>query len=81
LSNIFILFGYLLKPFTEIWRFFKKIDQNMAIENLKKKLILALNIFHITFWLYRASDKKAASQPFLLLAMYSQKAILKIKSS
>jgi hypothetical protein len=44
-------------------------------------LILALNIFHVTFWLYRASDKKAASQPFLLLAMYSQKAILKVKSS
>jgi hypothetical protein len=51
------------------------------LKKLKKQLILTLNIFHITFWLYRASDKKAASQPFLLLAMYSQKAILKMKSS
>jgi hypothetical protein len=44
----------------EIWRFLLKFGQTMAIENLKKHLILALLVFNIAFLaIYIAIKKKA----------------------
>jgi len=54
-----ILLATLLERCIEIWQIFLKSNQILAIENLKKHLILPLLIFNIAFWLYRASQKKA----------------------
>jgi hypothetical protein len=46
----------------EIWKFSLIFGPIMAIENLKKHLILSLLVFNFTFWLYtrkeRASKQK-----------------------
>jgi hypothetical protein len=52
------MFCYLLEPYIEIWCFYKKIDEILAIENLKRHMILALIIFNIAFWLYIPKRKK-----------------------
>jgi len=38
----FYIFGYLLEPCIEIWRFFMKLGRIMAIENLKKQMIFSV---------------------------------------
>jgi hypothetical protein len=42
-----------------IWRFFLDFGGILAIENLKKYMILALVISNTAFWLNTASKKKA----------------------
>jgi len=44
--------------YRKIWQIFVNCGQNMAIENLKENLILALLIFNIDLWLYITSKKK-----------------------
>jgi hypothetical protein len=58
----FILLATLHEWCIEIWQILLKFNQILAIENLKKHLILPLLIFNIAFWLYRASQKKATSK-------------------
>jgi hypothetical protein len=41
LKTFLNIFGCIFKPFTKTWRFFLNFDQTLAIENLKKHLILA----------------------------------------
>jgi hypothetical protein len=67
----------------KILKFFLIFGRTMAIENLKKHLILSLLVFDFTFWLYiyiyRASKQKAGAilsgsqntiYPFIFLATY-----------
>jgi hypothetical protein len=59
MSSFFKNFGYLPEPcIEEIWRIFLNFGQNMAIENLKENLILALLIFNTALWLYITTTKK-----------------------
>jgi hypothetical protein len=55
--------GYLLEPCIEIWRFFLNLFQILAIENLKKLLILALLVFSFTFCQYIARKKGLTHTP------------------
>jgi hypothetical protein len=53
--KILYTFGYLLEHCTEIFAIFLNSGQVMVIENLKKHLILALdlstcNFFNFSFW-------------------------------
>jgi hypothetical protein len=48
----FNIFGYILESCKKIWQNFLIFFQLLAIENLKKNLILAGAIFNIAFWLY-----------------------------
>jgi hypothetical protein len=61
----FYMVGYLLEPCIEIWRFFLNFFQILAIENLKKLLILALLMFSFTFCQYIASEKGLIHTPYL----------------
>jgi len=40
-----------LKPYLEIWKNFLNFGRILAIENLKRHMILQLLIFNVTFWL------------------------------
>jgi len=44
--------------YRKIWQIFVNFGQNMAIENLKENLILALLIFNIALWLYNQEKKR-----------------------
>ncbi len=59
----FYMVGSLLEPCIEIWWFFLNLFQILAIENLKKLLILALLIFSFTFCQYIASKKGLTHTP------------------
>ncbi len=48
----FNIFGHILESCKKIWQNFPFFFQILAIENLKKNLILAGAIFNIAFWLY-----------------------------
>jgi hypothetical protein len=50
--KFFYIFGYLIAPRAEIWRFFLNIGIILAIEKSQKALILALLLFfNFAFWL------------------------------
>jgi hypothetical protein len=59
----FYMVGYLLEQYIEIWQFFLNLFQILAIENLKKLLILALLIFSFTFCQYIASKNGLTHTP------------------
>jgi len=59
-KTLFNIFGYLLEACLEFWRFiFLNLDRIMAIESLKKHMVIApLICNNITFWLYTGSKQK-----------------------
>ncbi len=42
---------------------FIKFCSSYSIENIKKQMILALSMFNIAFWIYRASEKMTVGGP------------------